>query len=342
MAARRSSPTLAQPVAEPLAAFSPAVRDWFQASFAQPTAAQVGGWAAIAAGGHTLIHAPTGSGKTLAAFLWCLDRLTRAPSPTPTRQRPGAVRILYISPLKALSYDVERNLRAPLAGIALAAGRRGEPVPVISVGPSNRRLLGRGAPERRPASAGHPHHHPGVALPAPDQRCPGDAGWSRARDRGRGPCDRRLEAGRPSRAQPGAARAADRSSAAADRPVGDATAARHDRPFPGRRGAGPRGERRRCRLAQAARAVGGRPGRGHEPARRVGAARGASRRAGGGLRSAVQHLAVDPSPDPRADPGPSQHDRLLQQPAAGRTAGPAPQRTGRRRTRPGPPWFDRV
>ena len=99
-----------------------------------PTAAQVGGWAAIAAGRHTLIHAPTGSGKTLAAFLWCLDRLVRDPSPPPTREQPGAVRILYVSPLKALSYDIERNLRAPLAGIALAAGRRGDPVPSISVG----------------------------------------------------------------------------------------------------------------------------------------------------------------------------------------------------------------
>src|ERR1035441_421866 len=71
VAARCSSSTLAQPADEPLAVFSPAVREWFQASFAQPTAAQVGGWAAIAAGRHTLIHAPTGSGKTLAAFLWC-------------------------------------------------------------------------------------------------------------------------------------------------------------------------------------------------------------------------------------------------------------------------------
>jgi ATP-dependent Lhr-like helicase len=134
VAARRTAQTLAQPASEPLAAFSPAVRDWFGASFAQPTTAQVGGWAAIAAGRHTLIHAPTGSGKTLAAFLWCLDRLVREPSPAPTRERPGAVRILYISPLKALSYDIQRNLRAPLAGIALAAGRRGDPVPLISVG----------------------------------------------------------------------------------------------------------------------------------------------------------------------------------------------------------------
>jgi ATP-dependent Lhr-like helicase len=134
VAARRPAPTRVKPADDPLAAFSPAVRDWFEASFAQPTAAQVGGWAAIAAGRHALIHAPTGSGKTLAAFLWCLDRLVRNPSPAPTREHPGAVRILYVSPLKALSYDIERNLRAPLAGIALAAGRRGNPVPLISVG----------------------------------------------------------------------------------------------------------------------------------------------------------------------------------------------------------------
>ena len=69
------------PVADPLAPFSPAVRDWFEASFEAPTEAQAEGWAAIARGEHTLIHAPTGSGKTLAAFLWCLDRLVRRPEP---------------------------------------------------------------------------------------------------------------------------------------------------------------------------------------------------------------------------------------------------------------------
>ncbi len=130
MAARRSSP----PQTDPLAAFGPAVSDWFRAAFPAPTTAQAEGWAAISAGHHTLIHAPTGSGKTLAAFLWCLDRLAREPAPPPTRERPGSVRVLYVSPLKALSYDVERNLRAPLAGIALAAGRRGDPIPSISVG----------------------------------------------------------------------------------------------------------------------------------------------------------------------------------------------------------------
>ena len=125
--------TRADKIADPLAAFSPAVRDWFATSFAEPTPAQVQGWAAISAGRHTLIHAPTGSGKTLAAFLWCLDRLARDPSPPPTRERPGRVRVLYISPLKALTYDVERNLRAPLTGIGLAAQRLGGEPPRITV-----------------------------------------------------------------------------------------------------------------------------------------------------------------------------------------------------------------
>ena len=116
-----------------LAPFSPAVRAWFESAFERPTPAQSGGWAAIAAGHHTLIHAPTGSGKTLAAFLWCLDRLVRQPSPEPTRANPGTVRVLYVSPLKALTYDVERNLRAPLHGISLAANRLGEPEPRISI-----------------------------------------------------------------------------------------------------------------------------------------------------------------------------------------------------------------
>jgi ATP-dependent helicase Lhr and Lhr-like helicase len=118
---------------DPLAPFSPAVRAWFESAFEAPTPAQVGGWASISTGRHTLIHAPTGSGKTLAAFLWCLDRLARDPSPPPTRDAPGSVRVLYISPLKALTYDVERNLRAPLHGIGLAAQRLGEPEPRISI-----------------------------------------------------------------------------------------------------------------------------------------------------------------------------------------------------------------
>src|ERR687893_241932 len=91
-----------------LQAFTPQVRDWFGRAFAEPTAAQAQAWPAIATGEHTLISAPTGSGKTLAAFLWALDRLVA---------EPGKGRLVYVSPLKALSYDVEKNLRAPLRGI---------------------------------------------------------------------------------------------------------------------------------------------------------------------------------------------------------------------------------
>ena len=119
--------------ADPLAPFSRPVREWFEASFEAPTDAQARGWAAIAAGRNTLIHAPTGSGKTLAAFLWALDRLATHPTPERTRARPGTVRVLYVSPLKALTYDVERNLRAPLTGIGHAAQRLGQPMPTITV-----------------------------------------------------------------------------------------------------------------------------------------------------------------------------------------------------------------
>src|SRR5579862_1737239 len=94
---------------EPLDAFRPETRAWFERNFAAPTPAQEKGWPAIAAGGHVLIQAPTGSGKTLAAFLSAIDRLTSEPG--------TGLRVLYVSPLKALNYDVERNLRGPLAGL---------------------------------------------------------------------------------------------------------------------------------------------------------------------------------------------------------------------------------
>ncbi len=110
----------------PLTAFSEPVRRWFEASFAEPTPAQAMGWPKIVAGANTLICAPTGSGKTLAAFLWGIDRLARRAVADPgasagaAKEAPGlgsGVRIVYVSPLKALSYDIERNLRAPLKGI---------------------------------------------------------------------------------------------------------------------------------------------------------------------------------------------------------------------------------
>ncbi|TML58749.1 MAG: DEAD/DEAH box helicase, partial [Actinobacteria bacterium] len=89
--------------------FSPRTRAWFEGAFAEPTPAQELGWPAIASGEHTLIQAPTGSGKTLAAFLYGIDRLGQAAG--------EGIRLLYVSPLKALNYDIERNLRGPLAGL---------------------------------------------------------------------------------------------------------------------------------------------------------------------------------------------------------------------------------
>ena len=123
------SPAPTHTHADPLAAFSEPTRAWFAETFAEPTPAQALGWGAISGGRHALIHAPTGSGKTLAAFLWCLDRLMAEDPPA----RP-TVRVLYVSPLKALAYDVERNLRSPLAGIRRTAERIGVAVPDIVVG----------------------------------------------------------------------------------------------------------------------------------------------------------------------------------------------------------------
>src|SRR5215207_8608321 len=98
---------------DPLASFTPQVRDWFTRSFERPTEAQAHAWPAIARGENVLVSAPTGSGKTLAAFLWGLDRFAANPLSEGERK----TRLVYVSPLKALSYDVEKNLRAPLKGI---------------------------------------------------------------------------------------------------------------------------------------------------------------------------------------------------------------------------------
>lgn len=114
----------------PLALFHRPVQQWFRAAFGEPTPAQAQAWPEIAAGRSTLLLAPTGSGKTLAAFLAALDRLVFSPEPEPVRR----CRVLYISPLKALGADVERNLRAPLAGIAGVADQLGEARRNVSVG----------------------------------------------------------------------------------------------------------------------------------------------------------------------------------------------------------------
>jgi ATP-dependent helicase Lhr and Lhr-like helicase len=113
-----------------LGRFSPLTRGWFEGAFAAPTQAQAGAWDALASEQDVLVVAPTGSGKTLAAFLSAIDRLATAP-PVPERRR---LRVLYVSPLKALAADIERNLRAPLAGLRAAAARLDLPLPDITVG----------------------------------------------------------------------------------------------------------------------------------------------------------------------------------------------------------------
>ncbi len=110
--------------------FAEPTRQWFNGAFAEPTAAQTGAWEAIRGGHNVLVIAPTGSGKTLAAFLAALDRLAFGPPPQSDRQR---CRVLYISPLKALGVDVERNLRAPLAGLRQSAVRAGLPEPDVRI-----------------------------------------------------------------------------------------------------------------------------------------------------------------------------------------------------------------
>ncbi|WP_437111351.1 ATP-dependent helicase [Streptomyces sp. enrichment culture] len=114
-----------------LDSFSPATRRWFTGAFSAPTAAQEGAWRAIGAGSDVLVVAPTGSGKTLAAFLAALDRLASTPPPADAKKR---CRVLYVSPLKALAVDVERNLRSPLTGIRQEAVRLGLPEPEVRVG----------------------------------------------------------------------------------------------------------------------------------------------------------------------------------------------------------------
>lgn len=136
---------------DPLAPFSRATRDWFDAAFGSPTEGQRAAWEAISAGEHTLVVAPTGSGKTLAAFLSALDGLIAAERPAEPRER---CRVLYVSPMKALAVDVRRNLRAPLEGIGEAARRLGQRPPDVEVGvrtgdtpPSERRAFTRRPPD---------------------------------------------------------------------------------------------------------------------------------------------------------------------------------------------------
>jgi len=132
VAPKRARPAASGPddSGDVLERFSAPTREWFRGAFAAPTTAQDGAWRAISAGDHALVVAPTGSGKTLSAFLWALDRIATAPPPEDPAHR---CRVVYISPLKALATDVERNLRAPLTGIRYAAQRLGLPEPEVAV-----------------------------------------------------------------------------------------------------------------------------------------------------------------------------------------------------------------
>jgi ATP-dependent Lhr-like helicase len=150
--------------ADVLSLFHPAVSDWFRGSFAAPTPPQTEGWPAIARGESTLILAPTGSGKTLTAFLWAINRVmfgsavrsdSGAVSPKPRSGEGGSTgcRVLYISPLKALAVDVERNLRAPIAGIANRATARGDAfhLPAVAVRTGDTPAIERARFQREPA-----------------------------------------------------------------------------------------------------------------------------------------------------------------------------------------------
>ena len=154
--------------------FHPAVASWFREQFGEPTPPQRMGWPAIASGQNTLIVAPTGSGKTLAAFLAALDHLWRTP------RREKGVRILYISPLKALNQDIGRNLQFPLDGILEHARAAGTALPPLSVGVRSGDTPERGAGQDGPQAARHPDHHARIAPPDADQ--PGQ-GHPRARSR---------------------------------------------------------------------------------------------------------------------------------------------------------------
>lgn len=141
--------------------FSEATTRWFNASFPGPTSAQVGAWDSIAKGDNTLVVAPTGSGKTLSAFLWAIDRLASRHKNENKEDEPAGVQVLYISPMKALGVDVERNLRSPLAGVTQSALSLGLDAPQISVGVRS----GDTSPQQRRRITTHP---PDILITTPE------------------------------------------------------------------------------------------------------------------------------------------------------------------------------
>ena len=251
----------------PLDLFSEPVRRWFEASFEAPTPAQDQGWPAIASGANTLICAPTGSGKTLTAFLWGIDKLSRD-----EEQLGQGVKLVYVSPLKALSYDVERNLRAPLKGIGapISVGLRTGDTPQ-----KDRQAMLRKPPDiliTTPESLYLMMTSQARNILAGVEAVIVDEIHAVAADQAR----------RPPRAHAGAARASGPDprgrprpgrDGPADRPLGHAAPARAGRVVPGRAEA--RVHDRRRRHPQGARPRDRRPGRGHDAARVASARRSA-------------------------------------------------------------------
>ena len=227
----------------PVSLFHPAVADWFDRSFAAPTAAQAQAWPAIQAGRHVLIAAPTGSGKTLAAFLAAIDALVRQALAHGLKDE---TQIVYVSPLKALSNDIQAQPRSaarrhPRGAAGAGLARRRYP----HLG-AHRRHARRRARPHAPSSAAHRGDHAGIALhPARLGIGPRHARDHPHRDRRRDPRAGAEQARHPSGALARAPGGAVRQPAAARRPLRHAEADRGGRAFSGRSGCG---QRRRCRL----------------------------------------------------------------------------------------------
>ena len=203
----------------PLSAFHPVVARWFEQKFGEPTPPQRLGWEAIRQGRDTLIAAPTGSGKTLAAFLEELDRLFREGLEAPL---PDETRVVYVSPLKALSADIHLNLAEPRREIRKLAEEMGFEAPRITAAIRSGDTPAERAGGHASEAAAHPGHHPRVALPhahRPTQ--PGDAAHRPHRHRRRDPRGAGIPPGGPPGAEPGAAGPRGPAAGAADRPLGD-------------------------------------------------------------------------------------------------------------------------
>ena len=324
--------------------FSRPTRDWFLGAFSAPTPAQNGAWNAISSGAHALVVAPTGSGKTLAAFLWALDRLLVSAPAEPDalpgldpaakggRRKPAQgkapkrkTRVLYISPLKALGVDVERNLRAPLIGITQTAKRLGLPGPAHYRGRPVRGHDGVGPPLAAQPPARYPHHHPGIALPDADvqgPRNPQRGGHDHCR---RGPRRRRHQARGASGGVAGTAGRAAAQARPADRAVGHRGTQGAGGAVPRRLGAGGN-----CRPS-VTEELGPdrlRPGGGHvrSPGRRR------RLRLRSGLRAAAPglHLAACGGKDRGPGAGQPVHHRVCELPPPRRTADRPAQRDLRR------------